>query len=84
LRGRNRYLSRAMWVKWVPPWRNQKHQPKLHVKRQKMHSSTTCLAAPLGTLKFWKNRQQRSMKFKKLEKKPPHLPSPLLTEQQKK
>ena len=41
-RGRNRYLSRAMWVKWVPPCRKEKIQPKKRVKSKNKSSWITC------------------------------------------
>jgi hypothetical protein len=54
LRGRNRYLSRAMWVKWVLPWPNRKPPLKRHGTMKNNLTLTTCWAAPSATSRRWK------------------------------
>jgi hypothetical protein len=47
LRGRNRYLSRAVWTVRVNAWRNQNLQQNVPVMKPNKPSSTTCLAERL-------------------------------------
>ena len=58
-RGRNRYLSRAMWVKWVPPWRKERLLQKKREKMKKRPNSTTCLAMLSATLGPLSNQQKK-------------------------
>jgi hypothetical protein len=50
LRGRNRYLSRAMWMKWVSLWPNRKRPQKNHEMMRRNLNLTTCWAMPLAIL----------------------------------
>ena len=62
LRGRNRYLSRAMWVNWVLPWPNRKLLLKKPEKRKRAPNLRACLAVLLATsrpLNPKSRRQQR-------------------------
>ena len=58
-RGRNRYLSRAMWVKWVPPWRKERLLQKKRETMKKRPNSTTCLAMLSATLGLLSNQQKK-------------------------
>ena len=57
-RGRNRYLSRAMSVKWVPPWPKERRPRKKHETMKKRPNSTTCWGTLLATLVPWNNRRK--------------------------
>ena len=58
-RGRNRYLSRAMWMKWVPPWRKERLLQKKREMTKRSPNSTTCLAMLSATLGPLSNQQNK-------------------------
>ena len=58
-RGRNRYLSRAMWMKWVPPWRKERLLQKKREMTKRSPNSTTCLAMLSATLGPLSNQQKK-------------------------
>ena len=58
-RGRNRYLSRAMSVKWVPPWPKERRPRKKHETMKKPPNSTTCWGTLLATLGLLSNQLKK-------------------------
>ena len=60
-RGRNRYLSRAMSVKWVPPWPKERPPQKKHETMKKRPNSTTCLGTLLATLELLSSLLQKHL-----------------------
>src|SRR6056300_247042 len=89
LRGRNRYLSRAKWVKWVLPWRNRRLLQKKPEKRKQAPNLTTCSVGLSEISKLW-NRWSRRPRATLHSQKAPlrllvrqgvpppvHLPAPL-------
>ena len=59
LPGRNRYLSRAMSVKWVLSWRKEKHPQKRHGTTNNNPNWITFSEGPLGILGRSNNRLLR-------------------------